>query len=918
MRIYVIYLISVVLSLYISMSITFSQPSSMTPTGYGDLYLSRVVVFSDISIRDVVVVNRTTIAAIGVGNGYGVLRIVSLTSSLDTYSYRDYLLSGSPTSISTDGSSVIVGASNGEVLILDLPSESRYYFATRGSVKSTHIFGGIAYAADDSFIYVYRYGSQGWAEIGVFRSTAIFYSAAYASIVHIASLDAGKIMIIAKPRRVEVFFDISDGSRPVHGALITMSYAREPSITVSSYTSPDGSARIEAPLLETPYTQYILRITHPSYQTYVANISLGDNPITVSVILNRGQGEIASPANASISFASILDVSGAPSQIQVLSAISIPDEAFWGGIISSGDRYLLMIQTYQGVYIYVLGKDFKQISQTFYYYPSSVRAYLLQGSLLVISNKIYLISDDGKLLSSYAIDSDAIYASSYGNAAGVVSSRGFLHVISTRDLNPLIRRDIAPHYGSGFIGVAMGSISAAFTINSIMLFDQSVLPRIDIIKIAFRNEWNVSFNGTIYVSEDGRIVASSKIENSEATLYIPMGTYDLNISSPQLGSYILRQFLGRNNAVDIPSARLAISLVDRISGKPASDLYVSISAWNRTITTLYKDNLSIGVLIGFYNISIAPADTKIYDPVSILISVKGDTNVSITLERKIYNISFDVVDQYGYSVQGYRAIVRSVENSSIVYTASDRLSIPYGVYIVTVTHPDLLDTSAQILVDGSKTIRVVAMNRMSIVNISAVDSITKDRINIFSLTLSYPGLFSPLSVNTSNGSITAMVPKGYRFSASIYVPGQIYTGVTRNFVASNDTMQISIDVPRAKYMLNIKVVDDTGKPVSGTFSAASSFTSYFDVISDGSLSASLYAGTYKIEISSPGFEKYVDEKTLTKDTDYAVSLRPTPLTLLQRYSQLYIFALVAVSLMLIARYVEKTVRARLAREEKLF
>jgi hypothetical protein len=413
-------------------------------------------------------------------------------------------------------------------------------------------------------------------------------------------------------------------------------------------------------------------------------------------------------------------------------------------------------------------------------------------------------------------------------------------------------------------------------------------------------------------------VASSKIENSEATLYIPMGTYDLNISSPQLGSYILRQFLGRNNAVDIPSARLAISLVDSIGGKPASDLYVSISAWNRTITTLYKDNLSIGVLIGLYNISIVPADTKIYDPVSILISVRGDTNVSITLERKIYNVSFNVVDQYGYSVQGYSAIVRSVENSSIIYIASDRLSIPYGVYIVTVTHPDLLDTSAQILVDGSKTIKVVAMNRMSIVNISAVDSITKDRINIFSLTLSYPGLFSPLGVNTSNGSITAMVPKGYRFSVSIYVPGQIYTGVTRNFVASNDTMQISIDVPRAKYTLNIKAVDDTGKPVSGTFSAASSFTSYFDVISDGSLSASLYAGTYRIEISSPGFEKYVDEITLTKDTDYAVSLRPTPLTLLHRYSQLYIFALVAVSLMLIARYVEKTVRARLAREEKLF
>ncbi len=205
--------------------------------------------------------------------------------------------------------------------------------------------------------------------------------------------------------------------------------------------------------------------------------------------------------------------------------------------------------------------------------------------------------------------------------------------------------------------------------------------------------------------------------------------------------------------------------------------------------------------------------------------------------------------------------------------------------------------------------------------VTVVDSLTKgmpiDAIEVYVNRT----LLGTVSKDTGNTIAKYLLKGSYELSA-VSVKN-IYQPFKETVKLENDTLEVKIELKRKLITVNLRVLDDTGAPVTGARVTATgidvSFTAQATTV-DGIAALTLPYGNYRVCVAAPGFTQYCKAVSpeAVNGQQIPVILQPLPQTLLQRYLPLIVaIAVIGGVMAVIYRQRERILRA-IAPEEEIF
>jgi len=331
------------------------EPSNIYRVSYAELSISAIAASAAAGAGVVGVAGQSA------SGGY-VFEAIHIDRGSKTFNRYPYMLSGKPTSISSDGDYggyIAVGGERGEVLVYSISDRRVSYIqASRYPIKSLAIgvgrTGDPYLAALDSggYLYMYRATRGGWGEIGPKISTAI-YNHTVGRVLDIAPVevvvegsmrvDPSLILIIYSPPSIGAIFRIvNESGYPIANATITANLTYPPpsrQIVVQALTAGDGVARLDLPIIDPSNTTYNIRITHQEYSSESLGIAVryvegrfaasveyrgatreywDSDTIQIIITMMRGTGELTPILpTLNVTLASLIDIEGAPEEIRI-------------------------------------------------------------------------------------------------------------------------------------------------------------------------------------------------------------------------------------------------------------------------------------------------------------------------------------------------------------------------------------------------------------------------------------------------------------------------------------------------------------------------------------------------------------------------------------------------------------------------
>ncbi|MGC9009491.1 MAG: carboxypeptidase-like regulatory domain-containing protein [Sulfolobales archaeon] len=639
--------------------------SSEINLNLSDLYYTKYVNLGIKASRALALDNNVLVVA-GSLNKTGIIRIFSFSEDLKKAVYNDYVVHGYVTSLSAPNTKtpnlIVAGTDTGEIAAIDLlQNRITYIQASRESIREIYVgnIGIDSYivAFDGSFLYSYKYSQGGWLEIGPVDSTMLMgYTSA--SIFYVSPLirvmgdhieyDLTKLFVIYSPPTVKLVLNVTDPSGfPINNALITLTYLRNRDIYYST-VSVNGSAVLNIPILDANVSNYELRVTHPSYETYTEIISLPkprrpDETISILIVMRPGQGisELLRPVPER-SFVAIyeLDLSSIPYKATLKSSLIIPakiSKAFfyepYNNIYSDRYKYLAVYATKNGFYITYYDSQYNIVKvggeNYINYYlsikdPEKINARISANGeyiSLSVDSKIYLAKympelSKHVLTSSYTFDSDLASIDLSNNQILVATSTsGEINIFKVE--NSVLKPCLRSNYYTEYLGRTelyahiFRDGSNAFIVgrdNGLVMDTNVIISKCPMEKILIKlspeiesvQKKYLGILGTLYVYEGTDLVATAYIKDSEAIVYLPYSTYRIVVESVQTGKVEYSNIVVRNtNIVKLKVSVIPVDLFVRIRSERSSiplspveaPLGIEISVKN--IDTNYSLNLTL-------------------------------------------------------------------------------------------------------------------------------------------------------------------------------------------------------------------------------------------------------------------------------------------------------------------------------------
>ena len=776
-------------------------PISLVST---NLYYAKTI-YSDIKIlRGYALDNRIIILG-GVKNGQNIVRVISLRQDLSSASYVDYVVHGGVTYISTPDTQtglIVVGTSLGEIAIIDLNlNKVTYIQASRNPIKSVYISSvrGSYYIVgfDGEFIYSYRYMAPGWLEIGPINSTALlgFMPASIIDVVplirvssSLIAYDLSKIFLIYTPPKIKLVINVTDQyGQPINNAVVRLEYVNNKDLYYTAVTK-NGSVSIDLPIPDVNGSYYLLKITHPSYETYAQIIYLHsprevEETIYLTVSLKSGIGilEAAQPI-IERSFLSIieLDLSQKPYKATQRGVMIIPSKIVKAYLFEPLEniypyKYLVVLSSYDGIYIIYYDQNLniipvRGLNYIFYYYkindPKTFNSLVASDGGYIITSfddRLYLLRYETSL-SQHVVASSYVFLGKV-NSLSMSSDKKISVVTDDRMINifhisdGLLKSCTRSNEYSGFESFTRpfytyisvdGSYSVDVGDTGIYIIDTSrydidICPiekiKINIVpEIQSIEEDYIGIYGQIFVKENNNLVATGMINNSKAELYLPSSKYDFTIESAQIGRVTY------NNIMISPG-------VSRLN------LYVKV----------YPIDLFVRVGLEKASISLPPIYAETGNDLII-------TNLATNLSTKI-----------------------SLRSNPL------RIYLGDGIYNISLLYKDLIIATGSLKIDSPGPVFTDLVAKTYTLNINIVRSDDKSIINtsLLNITLLIRGpLWSGTSINIHSTS-PLILPAGLY---DVDITSRYYMSVTSRIELFND-LNKTIELTPTLFDLRVRLVD---------------------------------------------------------------------------------------------------------------
>ena len=391
--------------------------------------------------------------------------------------------------------------------------------------------------------------------------------------------------------------------------------------------------------------------------------------------------------------------------------------------------------------------------------------------------------------------------------------------------------------------------------------------------------------------------------------------------------------------------QLKIVLVDSKTSKAIEEPVSITVSWHGL--TLYNGRMDAGQSIltinvpvkGGVKIDVIPlppgGELPLYEDVSRIVTTippEGTTTI-IVLKRRLIPVTLTILDRDTNDVPLVPLKV-TIDNSDtrILQKGENVLSLKLdkGRHIITIDPlpafgPEKIPlySSKTVVLDVKSLIsKTVYLDRIySQIVITVVDSLTKgmpiDKIEVYA----NKTLLGAVTKKTGN-TISRYILKG-KYDISAVSIKNIYQPFKQTVDLKNNTVEMRIELKRKLITVNLKILDDTGAPITGAKVTATgidvSFTSQSTSV-EGLASLTLPYGTYRICVATPGYSKYCKTVSAAEAVgrQIPVILQPLPQTLLQRYLPLIIvIVVIGVIMAVIYRQRERILKA-IAPEEEVF
>ena len=330
-------------------------------------------------------------------------------------------------------------------------------------------------------------------------------------------------------------------------------------------------------------------------------------------------------------------------------------------------------------------------------------------------------------------------------------------------------------------------------------------------------------NATVYTGSDGK-----------ATLTLRYGVYNLTVTHPYTQPYSVLVEVGSSGTLQLVVeprySNLTLAVYDSqlqwvgvlVSNASITLVYTSTG---RSLTLQAPSGVVEAVLpYGSYQISVmaphyypyGPADLDVAEP-NVLVNVSLDPvfySVTVTVlvndtETGLASGPLANAEVQAVLVEPYAPWVNAT-----VYTGSDgkaTLTLRYGVYNLTVTHPYTQPLTIGIRVEGPSDFTVAIEPRYTTLVASIYDSelyMYGITVSNATLTLTYTSTGRSISLELPTGSGTMQLPYGLYIavaSAPFYYPSQPQT-----LVATEPVVQFNVYLTPVKYEVTVRlVIDDT-------------------------------------------------------------------------------------------------------------
>ena len=373
---------------------------------------------------------------------------------------------------------------------------------------------------------------------------------------------------------------------------------------------------------------------------------------------------------------------------------------------------------------------------------------------------------------------------------------------------------------------------------------------------------------------------------------------------------------------------LNITIVDAVTNRTASGTF------RLTIGRLdygyILTNTVVEAPYGEYVLELVPSPTTAvkYQDVSMPITIEGNVNLTILVNRRAYTLTLGLRDPISETpivplqVFDNGTAVASVEPGE----KQVKLQLVYGVHVIEV-RPKLGYEYAYTVVTAvanvtNNDMMAVTLRRMTY-NLSIVltdrytGKLAEGTFTIYANnTIVAKEVSANASVQLPYGRYEIRVVPGGRTADEYKEPDPI------TVVLKNNT-SISFDLVRNLYMLTVNVYDDIGRPMSGVTVEIMSETKAATVATlltevDGSVSAKLPYDTYTIVVNVPGFKTATEIVELSGERDIVITLQPETLTLVFRYLPIVVVIVLAAVGVTIALKIRARIASRVATAEEIF
>ncbi|MEL9940739.1 MAG: hypothetical protein QW348_07705 [Ignisphaera sp.] len=326
-------------------------------------------------------------------------------------------------------------------------------------------------------------------------------------------------------------------------------------------------------------------------------------------------------------------------------------------------------------------------------------------------------------------------------------------------------------------------------------------------------------------------------------------------------STFISLFVNKNTSIDVSLQRrmykVYIKIFDSITnGSVVAPLQMSVAnglEYNLSIPAFKSLSTALTVPYGNTTIVVKPAKgfENAYNEKTLNLFVDSDKNVSITMERKIYTMTLYVRDFISNALVA--PIDVFVNGSPRISKTSDNtisLSIPYGNWSIAITPSKGFENVYEnyeevIYANGNIAVNATIQRKSHIVTIYFGDDFNR---LIAPLKVSIMGAINKVFlVDPSSRSVIASLPFGNYTVRAEPAEGfeNIYETVSTKIFVSNP-MTMNIRIPRIKYTLSIRVVDDPFGKLIGDFDLYVNNSLYMQKFRGGNIT--LPYGTYTIQL----------------------------------------------------------------------